>query len=129
MNEFLTDLRIELRPDSDKIFVLQSPLVYYSDLIGPVRVPEGFQTDFASVPRIPFVYVAWGDRAHREGVVHDYLFRSDSKPIVPFMTANAVFLEAMSCRGKPWYVRHPMYWGVCIGGHPAYHKHLVGDVL
>lgn len=129
MSKFLTGLKIGLRPDSDRIYVLQVPLVYQSDLIGRVQIPEGFQTDFASVPRIPFVYMAWGDRAHREAVLHDYLYRSNSKPTVPFSVANEVFFEAMKSRGKPWHVRYPMYWGVVIGGGLSYHKRRVGDEL
>ena len=129
MSKFLTDLKIELRPDSDNVYVLQQPLVYYSDLVGLVKIPRGFQTDFASVPRVPLVYMAWGDRAHREAVIHDYLYRIDAVPTVPFMVANAVFLEAMECRGKPFYVRYPMYWGVVIGGLPSYHKHRVREGL
>jgi hypothetical protein len=58
-------------------------------------------------------------------VLHDYLYRIDSEPIVEFSTANRVFLEAMKSRDKPWWVRWPMYLGVCAGGLASYHKKLV----
>ena len=128
INKFTTNLSIELKEDS-KVWILTSTLVYESDLIGKVSVPIGFQTDLASVPRIPIIYAMWGDRAHREAVIHDYLFRIDSFPIVSFDIANKVLLEAMKARGRPWHIRYPMYWGVCIGAHGYYHKHKVADLI
>lgn len=129
VSKFLTDLFISLKKDSDTVYVLNEPLIYHSALIGKIEVPAGFNTDFASVPRIPLIYSAFGNKAHREAVVHDYLYRKDSEPIVSFMKANRVFLEAMKARGKPFYIRHPMYAGVCIGGWTSYHKKLVEDIL
>lgn len=144
MSKFITELDVRLRDDCDSIFVLNTPLVYVSALLKcTIKVPheyvtdinkgasyiQNFETDFASVPRIPFIYDAWGDRAHREAVIHDYLFRKDSIPVVSFMMANRVFLEAMECRGKPFYIRYPMFYGVCIGAYPSYHKRFVGDKL
>ena len=129
MAKFVSDLFITLRKDSDTIYVLGAPLLYKSDALGLIEIPTEFQTDFASVPRIPIIYAAWGDKAHREAVLHDYLYRTDSEPVVSFMQANGEFLDAMKSRSKPWRVRYPMYWGVCAGGYFSYHKHKVFDVL
>ena len=121
---------MKLRPDSDEIYVLIAPLVYYSSkLKKEVYMQSGFQTDLSSVPRVPIIYERFGNKAHREGVLHDYLFRIDSDPVVSFMTANAIFLEAMQCRGKPIDVQYGMYAGVIIGGYPHYHKRRVMDDL
>ena len=119
MSKFTTDLEAKL---TGKTWELTSPLVYESDLLdATVTVPTGFKTDFASVPRLPLIYSMWGDRAHREAVVHDYLFRKNSKPAVSFKIANKVFLEAMQATSKPFWVSWPMYAGVCIGSHPYFH--------
>ena len=40
-----------------------------------ITVPTGFFTDFASVPRMPFVFLLFGDVAHEAAVIHDYLYR------------------------------------------------------
>ncbi len=120
MSKFLTDLDIGLIGEST--WRLNSQLEYQSDLIGRVVVPAGFKTDLASVPRVPLVYLSWGGRAHREAVIHDYLYRIGSKPPVTRGMANKVFLEAMACRDKPFWVRWPMYLGVVIGGGLSYHK-------
>lgn len=125
---FLTELETSLLND-DTIWELDSPLIYNSPLVGRIQVPMGFQTDFASVPRVPIAFELYGDKAHREGVIHDYLFRKDSFPPVSFMQANRVFLEAMACRGKSWYVRYPMYSAVCAFSHMCFHKRKVHDKL
>lgn len=110
------------------------PLVYYSKLFGRCEAGKGFECDFASVPRLPIVYSVWGNRAHREGVLHDWAFRKNAinpktgKPFT-FMEANRLFLEAMECRRKPFYIRYPMYSAVCAFSYWHYHKRLVEDKL
>lgn len=111
------------------IYQLNTPLVYYSEKLGRIEIPELFMTDLASVPRVPIVYMMWGDRAHREAVLHDYLFRKNSVPVVPFSTANFVFKEALISRGQPAYIYYPMYGGVCLGGKSSYHRLNVEDVF
>jgi len=128
MAKFLTELDARLIKD-DKVWKVLSPLIYESDILGLITVPAGFETDLSSVPRVPFIYMMWGSKAHREGVIHDYLFRSDSVPPASYSQANGVFFEAMAVRKKPVYVRYPMWWGVVIGGWTAYHKRKVGDQI
>jgi hypothetical protein len=142
---FQTVLDVRLKEGSDCVWIVVSPLKYLSELLNRlITVPtwyeiqsdssaEGdpplFETDFASVPRIPVFYEMWGDRAHREAVLHDYLYRIDSIPVATYSQANSVFLEAMQSTGKPWRIRYPMYWGVVLGGWTAYHKKRVRDKL
>ena len=127
MGSFQTELSTRLKHGTDRAWILTEPLVFDSSIVGRVRVPAGFETDLASVPRIPFLYSLWGARCHREAVIHDVLFRLDSSPVVPFGMANNVFLEAMEARSKPWYIKYPMYWGVCVGSYGCYHQRKVSD--
>jgi hypothetical protein len=116
-SQFLTDLLI--RPlEEDGKWVLMAPLKYQSKIFkGIIEVPEGFETDLASVPRVPIAYTAFGNRAHREAVVHDYLYQ---KHLVGKAKADRIFLEAMKVRKKPLWVRWSMYMGVVLGGGSAY---------
>lgn len=141
---FLTTLDVRLK-DDDTIWVVVAPLKYYSELLGQmIIVPpwfeteaqgqwdEGisFETDFASIPRwIPGASNALLDKAHREAVLHDWLYCIDSVPVVTRDQADSIFLEAMESRGKPWNVRYPIYWGVRLGGWKFFHKRKVGDRL
>ncbi len=127
MAKFLTELDVRLK-DDDCIWVLDSPLIYESDIVGRVEVPAGFETDFASVPRwIPIVSNALLGKAHRESCLHDFAYRIDAN--ISFDDANEVFLEAMESRNKPFYVRWPMYKAVCWFGQSSYHKLKIGDKL
>lgn len=129
MARFLSDL---VRKDlTDEVSVLHEALIYESDVegIGTIVVPIGFYTDLASVPKVPIVYEAWGNRAHYESVLHDFLFRIDSVPQATFEQANDVFCEAMGVRGKSWYIRYPMWLGAKFGGGLSYHKRKVADIL
>lgn len=150
---FLSELVVSLKKDSDRIWILKQSLIYQSALIPDlITVPQEFEamsedllkdarrdeeieaylekyfeTDFASVPRVPLVYDAFGDRAHYESVIHDYLYCINSKPVVSRKMADDIFLEAMTLRGKGCFVRYAMYSGVRLGGWTAYHKRKVYD--
>ncbi len=132
-SRFTTELDARLK-DDDKIWILDASLGYLSALFGDLEVKKGFETDFASVPRVPIAFWLYGNRAHREGVLHDWAFRKDAinpktgKPFT-FMEANRLFLEAMAARGKPFYVRYPMYSAVCAFSYPCFHKRSVEDKL
>jgi len=129
MSKFFTELDVVCI--NDGCWKLDSPLIYESDVegVGKIEVPKGFETDFASVPRVPVFFTLFGDRAHREAVLHDYGYRCDSIPVMERSTVDDLFLEAMKERGKGFFVRYAMYWGVRLGGWTAYHKKKVLDKL
>jgi hypothetical protein len=118
-SKFLSNLNVtELR---DGKWELTEDLIYQSKLVAStITVKTGFKTDFASVPRIPIVYSLFGDRAHHESVLHDWLYY-----IAPYprKVCDKIFLEAMKCRGKSWFIRHSMYRGVRLGGWKAWNAH------
>lgn len=109
--EFITTLCVQML--GDDTWRLEHPLVYHSAIIGIVAVPEGFETDFASVPRIPIAYTLAGDTAHAPAVVHDYLYSDGS---VERNVADAVFKEAMQVSGVPWWRRQMMWAAVRVFG-------------
>lgn len=75
------------------LWELVEPLIYESDCAAmTITVPVGFQTDFASVLRLPVVYLLFGDKAHAPATVHDYLYQDGA---LERKTADAVFYEAM----------------------------------
>ena len=72
---FISELEVKLAK-GDGICEPAAPLAYWSPLVGRIQVPAGFQTDFASVPRLPIAYWLYGARAHREGVNQRSVFLS-----------------------------------------------------
>lgn len=125
---FLSDL--DVRKTGHRTWCLLSPLLFYSAILDEVvEAPPGFHSDFASVLRIPVIFWLWGDRAHHESVIHDYLYRANAKPAVTQHTADLVFREAMIARRKSRLIYQPMYAGVRAFGWTAYHKRFVEDRL
>jgi hypothetical protein len=131
---FLTPLRVEKVLFKDIWILLKefwyhhAPTEYCSEDV-TITVPEGFYTDFASVPRIPLVYVACGNMAHEAAVIHDYLYRVDSIPVVSKDTADRIFFDAMIEMGMDDHKAGLMYDGVHLGGSSSYHQKKVGDAL
>jgi hypothetical protein len=115
VSRFLTPLRAE---KSGQFWTILQPLIYQSDIARTVIVvPEGFVTDFASVPRIPLVFLVAGDEGHLAAVVHDFLY---SRQDVPRSLADAVFREAMGASGEPGWRSWLMWAGVRLGGWVAW---------
>ena len=122
MSGFTSEL--ELREADDNIddgkWLLCSPLRYVSTVArATFVVPAGFQTDLASVPRLPVVYWLCGGRANKPATLHDWLY---SKGAIPRSVADAVFLEAMAVVRVPWLYRRLMWIGVRLGGASHYAK-------
>jgi hypothetical protein len=93
---------------------LLAPFVYHSDLVnGDITVPEGFETDFASVPRIPMAFLLTGDCSHAASVVHDYLC---SLNIYSWDRMDAIFMEAMQVSKVPGWRNKMMGAGVWVHG-------------
>lgn len=118
--QFLTPLQVEQVTEDD--WRLLSPLRFYSRKLDRVlEIPAGFITDFASVPRWPFIYWFTGGTASAPAVLHDWFYRTNTEDITR-AASDAVLKEAMEARGY-WYARTwMMYLGVRIGGYWSYDK-------
>lgn len=119
MSKFITHLRVEEMVDGSDdgrgTWQLLFPLIYESDILKGevVAVPEGFITDFASVPRIPVAFLLAGGYGRMAAVVHDYLYTTHQ---VDRPTADSIFREALLAMGEvPWRAQM-MYLGVRVGG-------------
>lgn len=107
MSKFLTELCVK---SDGKYWRLVDALVFDSDIVGVIRVPAGFKTDFASVPRIPFVYSFFGNTSHSAAVIHDWLYSGKKK--ISRKDADAVFVEAMEVRHQSKWQLYPMFVAV-----------------
>ena len=116
MTEFITPL--EVRELVGTYRQLISDFVFESDIVGKVTVPASFVCDYESIPLIR-------GSSKRAGVGHDFLYRSDSVPVVSKATADKVYLELMEYRGVSWWRRTIKYNAVKFFGRGSYHKKLV----
>lgn len=102
---FKTPLQVEkIGPNKWKLL---SPLVYD----GSIKhiVPAGFETDFASVPRIFWMICppVAGNHA-KPAVLHDYLCENYYNQA----ETDKIFLEAMQVNGVGWIKRTLMFQAV-----------------
>lgn len=103
------------------LWELVEPLVYQSDRVNDIiTVPKGFKTDFASVLRLPVIYLLFGDKAHAPATVHDYLYNTG---LVTRKVADDVFAEAMQSDTKlSGFTRFMMWSAVRVFGGVYYNK-------
>ena len=124
MSRFLTSLDVRLLSDATNggsgSWMLVLPLHYQSDVANRIiTVPVAFETDFASVPRLPLIFDIMGDTAHAAAVLHDYLYATGE---VSRRLADAVLREAVIVSGlAPWRA-WAMYFAVRTFGASRYRR-------
>jgi len=105
--------------------VLIEPFYFQSDVLRKAGfpdeciVPQGFEFDWESVPLIK-------GTSKIAGLVHDYLCRIDSEPVVTKKIAADVYKEIMIFRGASWWRWRVKYWAVCLAPN-YFHKLKVLD--
>lgn len=127
MSRLLTPLTLE-EIAGTRFVRLAEPFVYQSDVLKKtVKVPKGFICDLESIARWPLVYWILGRSSDEAGVIHDYLYRKNSIPVVSRRLADAIYNEASKI-DKCDRIRSWMKWlGVRVGGRSAYHRINVED--
>ena len=121
MGEFLSTLEVTPVADTDggrSMWKLLHPLAYASKYLEePVVVPEGFVTDFASVPRVPLLYLMMNDVGQPAAVIHDFLYGEGK---IERKIADKVLDEALAAVGVSWWKRQAMYMAVRLAGGFSY---------
>lgn len=84
-----------------------------------IRVPAGFNTNFASVPRIFWTILSPIDEYAKASVVHDWLYFCGSHTKTE---ADNIFKEAMEVLNTPKWKIACMYWAVRLFGFFAWYK-------
>ena len=122
MAQFCDELHLELISEDGPrpLWRLTEHLRYITSIsddagrwIGMIYVPVGFETDLASVPRLPVAWLLAGAVGNRAAVVHDYLC---AKRKLTGVIAARIFAEALAASGVPAWRRALMYAAVrCCG--------------
>lgn len=86
-----------------------------------ITVEPGFVTDFASVPKLFWMFFPTWGRYGNAAVIHDWLYWSQPK-LYPRKKADQIFLEGMECLNVPYLTRHTLYLAVRIWGGMAWNK-------
>jgi hypothetical protein len=102
-------------------WVLTRDLFWTHPVTGTVvRIPAGFETDLASIPRILRAVFSVNGAHRKAAVLHDYLY--SRRGICSRAVADRTFREAMKELSVPWWKRNLMFAGVRMGGWVFYRK-------
>jgi len=120
MSHFLEKLNVTT--ENGKIWTLHEPMDYEIGRLGSgqkIEVPEGFQTDFGSVPQCFWWLVSPIGLATRAFVIHDWLYHTQE---LSRALSDSVLLEAMGVLGVPWWKRVIIYDAVRAFGWIPWRK-------
>lgn len=119
MSLFTSALIVSPKADG-KTWVILQPFGYDIGDKGSgntVNVEVGFQTDFASIPRVLWwLLPKWGKYGNA-AVIHDWLYWNQGRPRGD---ADKIMLEAMEVLTVPRYKRYAIYWAVRLFGDIAW---------
>jgi hypothetical protein len=113
MGEFIGEL--VLKRDGSKYWRTAKELLYINDIGIRIKVPAGFQTDGASIPRIFWSIVGHplNGKHARAAVIHDFMYEAG---IYSKENADNTFLEAMKADGVSKIRRTIIYYAVKLFG-------------
>lgn len=103
----------------DRTWKLYTPFEYHIGEEGSderIEVPEGFKTDFASVPRAFWWLFPPDGRYTNAAIIHDYLYYTKGFGRYSRKQADLIFLEAMKVLGVPYLQRKTIYRAVRLFG-------------
>ena len=100
-----------------------------------VRVMEGFETDFASIPRLLWwLWPPMGGDYDGAALIHDCLYKTGyvsrnngTTRTIQRNEADLIMLEGMAVSDTPLPTRRAIYRGVRLGGFIAWRKHRKAD--
>jgi len=99
---------------------LKSSVIYVDSEFGPLEAPEGFVTDFASIPR-----PLWRMDSPIEhdivlpSVIHDWLYELRGSTGISRKQADDIFYRAMRDEGAPLWKAWSRYWAVRVGSRTS----------
>ena len=86
---------------------------------GRIDVPEGFQTDLSSIPRVARSIIPQIGDQNGPSVIHDWCYRYRWKGRA---ISDALFLATMKVKAVNWLRRNIIYAAVRAGGWVTWNK-------
>ena len=114
---FESNCQVIVQQISDERWKLVEPLIYRGNE-DTFEVAAGFETDFASVPRIFWSVVPRYGRYTRAAILHDYLVEEARHGRFNRCDADGIFRRSMRELGVPFITRWIMWAAVRLGGNP-----------
>ena len=122
MSTFTTPLYVECLDDG-RHYRLLAEFDFASEALERiVRVPAGFVTDFASIPRVLWAILPPTGRWSKASVLHDDAYQHPEMitPPITRLQADRLLLEGMEALSVPAIARWCIFAGIRIGGRVAW---------
>lgn len=88
-----------------------------------ITIPEGFETDLASVPKVfRNIVNSYGKNYTRASIVHDWLYSKECDIDITRKQADDIFLQIMKERGVNFIKRQAIYLAVRTFGKSHFRK-------
>jgi hypothetical protein len=116
---FHTEILVESYGENGKQWILRrSYKFYYESALEKihVKVPKGFITDFATIPRLLYSIFPPVGRYNKAAMMHDYLYDSSCPIKITRKEADLFFLQAMEVLGVEKWVRYSLFFAVRLFG-------------
>ncbi len=121
MTQF-TDALIVTPLADGKTWVLRAPFGYDIGKKGSgntIVVADGFETDFASIPRVLWIVLPKWGKYGNAAVVHDWLYWEQDRTR---KISDQIMLEAMGVLKVSGLQKYPIYWAVRLFGGIAWKR-------
>lgn len=126
MARFLTKLHTSQEFDKAYEWELTEPLIYESDIVGPIIVPAGFVFDKNSVPfGFRWLFPVAGRKSDYAATLHDWLYATE---LYPREVADCIYLEAMELADVSFLRAKSKYYAVKIGGGFVWSDHTKSSI-
>ncbi len=110
---------IEKKRDGRQLYRVLEPIIYRTDLKGEmfiIFVAEGFVTDLASIPSLPFMPKPGGSLWDDAAIVHDQACLDARANLITRVQADAIFYYALRDRGCN-VITSTVFWAAVRAGH------------
>ena len=108
-------------PSDSGRWILMEAFEFWSKGGETVCVPEGFVTDFASIPKFLWgIYPPYHPDYGKAAVIHDFLYAEQA---TTRKRADQIFLEGMQVLGCGWFRRTIIYQSVRWFAGKAWESH------
>lgn len=88
-----------------------------------INVPAGFETDFASIPKLFWNILPPFGSYGKSAIIHDFLYSEVSDGLkFSRQESDHIFLQAMKVLKTPYLIRNSMWLGVRVFGWLFYKK-------
>jgi len=115
LSSFTDDLVVKYHPQTDK-WIIQRSFDYHVGKYPSyvvIKIPKGFSTDLASVPRGFRWIIPKSGKYNQAAVLHDYMCVNFYKT---HQIRCEIFMESMGVLKVPAIKKQLMYWAVRLGG-------------